>query len=270
VGLISPHIDYHRGWPVYARLWRQAAPALRAADVVVIFGTDHAGAPGTLTLARRPYATPWGVLPNDPDVIDAMASVLGEEAAFGEELHHRAEHSVELAAVWLHHVRDREPVTVIPVLCGHPLPFLKGGGSWELGDGDGGLGLDPAAVTAQRALDVLRESLRGRRVVAVAAADLAHVGPAFGDPEPFSVRDKAKVRLADDELLAACAEGPGAVLRSAARIDDRYRICGLSPIALTLAFTGPVTTELTGYDQCPADTDAGSIVSIAGVILRDA
>ena len=263
VGLISPHIDYHRGWPVYAKLWRQAAPALRAADVVVIFGTDHAGSPGTLTLARRPYATPWGVLPNDPDVIDAMASVLGEDAAFAEELHHRAEHSVELAAVWLHHVRDREPVTVIPVLCGHPLPYLKASGS-------DGLGPDPAAVTAQRALAALRQSLGGRRVVAVAAADLAHVGPAFGDESAFSVRDKAKVRLADDELLAACAEGPGAVLRSAARIDDRYRICGLSPIALTLAFTGAVTTEITGYDQCPADAGAGSIVSIAGVILRDA
>jgi MEMO1 family protein len=161
-------------------------------------------------------------------------------------------------------------VTVIPVLCGHPLPFLKGIGSQEAGVGEDGLGLAPAGVLAHQALGALRDALRGRRVVAVAAADLAHVGPAFGDPAAFSVRDKAKVRLADDELLAACAGGPGAVLRSAARIDDRYRICGLSPIALTLAFTGPVTTEITGYDQCPADADAGSIVSIAGVILRDA
>lgn len=270
VGLISPHIDYHRGWPVYARLWRQAAPALRASEVVVIFGTDHAGSPGTLTLAHRPYATPWGVLPTDPDLIDALAAVLGEEVAFAEELHHRAEHSVELAAIWLHHVRDGAPVTLIPVLCGHPLPYLKGARDEQPAAGKPSLGEEPEGRKAWQALQVMRQALAGKRVVAVAAADLAHVGPAFGDPAAFSVQDKAKVRLADDELLAACGEGPNAVLRAVARIDDRYRICGLSPIALTLAFTGPVVTEITGYDQCPADADGGSIVSIAGVILRNA
>jgi hypothetical protein len=116
----------------------------------------------------------------------------------------------------------------------------------------------------------LRDALAGRRVVAVAAADLAHVGPAFGDPEPFSLLAKQRVRLADEDLLAACNGGPEAVLQAVGRIDDRYRICGLSPIALTLAFTGPVIAETTGYDQCPADHDggSGSIVSIAGVMLR--
>lgn len=267
-GLISPHIDYQRGWPVYARLWRRAAPALRAAEVVVIFGTDHNGSPGRLTLARRPYATPWGVLPPDIDAVEAMAAELGEEAAFGEELHHRAEHSVELAAVWLHHVRGGEPCVVIPVLCGHPLPYLIGARSQRQGPDGDGLGSEPAAEAAQRAIRALREALHGRRVVAVAAADLAHVGPAFGDPTPFSTIDKARVRLADDELLAACAEGAGAVLRAVGRVEDRYRVCGLSPIALTLAFTGAVTVEVTGYDQCPADAEAGSIVSIAGVILK--
>ena len=123
-------------------------------------------------------------------------------------------------------------------------------------------------ATAERALAALRRALAGRRVVAVAAADLAHVGPAFGDPDPFSRPARHRVRLADEELLAACDRGPEAVLATVGRIDDRYRICGLAPIALTLAFTGPATLEVTGYDQCPADEGAGSIVSIAGAILR--
>lgn len=256
--LISPHIDYARGGPVYARLWRRAAPALRAAETVVIFGTDHCGAPGTLTLTRRPYATPWGPLPADQGAVDAMAAALGEDVTFAAELHHRAEHSVELAAVWLHYVRNGVPCTVIPVLCGHPQPYLEAG---AVPDGNHPLG---------RALAALRAATAGRRTVAVAAADLAHVGPAFGDPEPFSLIAKWRVRLADEELLAACGEGPAAVLRAVGRLDDRYRICGLSPIVLTLAFTGPVTPETTGYDQCPADADggAGSVVSIAGVLLR--
>ncbi len=276
-GLISPHIDYPRGGPVYASLFRQAAPALRAADVVVIFGTDHGGSPGSLTLTHQPYATPWGVLPSDRAAVDAMAAALGGDAAFAEEIHHRGEHSVELAAVWLHHIRDGVPCTVIPVLCGHPRPYLVGVGGREPSDvqpvadeQDGGLDAQPSWARAQRALDALRRATAGRRVVTVAAADLAHVGPAFGDPEPFSARAKDEVRLADEELLAACNDGPAAVLRAAGRIDDRYRVCGLSPIALALAFTGAVIAETTGYDQCPAGADGGddSIVSIAGVILR--
>ncbi len=123
-GLISPHIDFQRGGQVYGALWRAAAPALREADLVVIFGTDHHGAPGRLTITRQPYATPWGVLPAALDAVEAMAEVLGEEEAFVDELHHRDEHSVELAAVWLHHARDGRPVPVVPVLCGHPLAWM--------------------------------------------------------------------------------------------------------------------------------------------------
>lgn len=266
-GLISPHIDYARGGPVYAALWRRAAPAVRAAEVVVIFGTDHSGSPGMLTLTRQAYATPWGVLPTDPAAVAAMAAVLGEEAAFAEELHHRAEHSVELAAVWLHYVRDGAPCTVIPILCGHPLPFMTAAIEATSAQAETARAAWRRAVDA---LTALRAALAGRRVIAVAAADLAHVGPAFGDPEPFSPLAKYKVRLADEELLAACTSGPEAVLRAVGRIDDRYRICGLSPIALTLAFTGPVQAETVAYDQCPADHDGGdgSIVSVAGVLLR--
>jgi AmmeMemoRadiSam system protein B len=258
VGLISPHIDYARGGPVYAALWRRAAPAVRAADVAVIFGTDHGGAPGTLTLTRRPYATPWGVLPADADAVQALATALGEEAAFADEIHHRTEHSVELAAVWLHYIRDGVPCPVVPLLCGHPQPYLAAG---VLPDG---------AAPLARALAALRATTAGRRVVVVAAADLAHVGPAFGDPRPLAASDRARVRLADQELLAACAEGADAVLRAVGRVEDRYRVCGLAPIALALAFLGPVAVETVGYDQCPADESGGSLVSIAGAILRAA
>lgn len=260
-GLITPHIDYHRGWRTYARLWRQAAPAIRDADAVVIFGTDHHGSPGALTLTRQTYATPWGPFELDQAVVDAMAEVLGEDAAFAEELHHRDEHSIELAAVWLHHMRDGKPCMVIPVLCGHPQP-------WQ--DAAGDLEGDQRWQTAMRALAALRGHLAGRRVLAVAAADLAHVGPAFGDPLPFTDEAKADVRREDDLLLAACDAGPAAVLQAVNTIDDRYRICGLSPIVLTLAFTGPARVEVTGYDQCPADHDGGdgSVVSVAGAILR--
>ncbi|MFN8556872.1 MAG: AmmeMemoRadiSam system protein B [Dehalococcoidia bacterium] len=198
----------------------------RAAEVVVIFGTDHHRSPGALTLTRPTVCDALGRAAGDLDAVDAMAAELGEEAAFAEELHHRSEHSVELAAVWLHHARGGEPCTVIPVLCGHPMPYLLAGSP-------------PGAGTpAGRALAALRAATTGRRTVVVAAADLAHVGPAFGDQEPFTAAAKRAVRAADDEV-AACDEDAG---RAARRGADRRPLSHLrrTPIALTLALTGPV------------------------------
>jgi AmmeMemoRadiSam system protein B len=255
-GLISPHIDYHRGGPVYATLWRGAQEAARAAEVVVIFGTDHSGGLDRITLSGIDYATPFGRLPTDAAARDAIVNALSEEA-FADELNHRMEHSIELAAVWLHFARDGEPVPIVPVLCGHPANYMAAG--------------DIRAETpAGRAIAALRGALAGRRILAVAAADLAHVGPAFGDSAPFRPGEKSAVRAADETLIAACESGASGVLRSAAQVDDRFRICGLAPIACMLELIGPAKPETLAYDQCPADEGAGSIVSIAGVLLRSA
>lgn len=253
-GVISPHIDYQRGGPVYARLWRAAQQAAREAEVVVVFGTDHSGGMGRITLTRQDYATPWGPLPTDTRARDAIAAALGEDA-FVEELHHRLEHSIELATVWLHFARDGEPVPLVPVLCGHPGAAMAAG---TIGP----------ATPAGRAIAALRAALAGRRVLAIAAADLAHVGPAFGDPSPVGLRGRAIVRAADEELIAAAGLGADAVLRSAGRIGDRFRVCGLAPIACLLELIGPAEPETLDYNQCPADADGGSFVSVAGVILR--
>ena len=117
-GVVSPHIDYQRGWRVYADVWQRAAPAIAEADLVIVFGTDHSGGPGKLTLTRQSYATPWGVLPTAQPVVDAVAEALGEDEAFAEEIHHRSEHSIELALTWLHYFLRPRECEVVPVLCG--------------------------------------------------------------------------------------------------------------------------------------------------------
>jgi hypothetical protein len=104
---------------------------------------------------------------------------------------------------------------------------------------------------------------------AVVARALAHVGPAFGDATPFGAPERRAVREADDALIAACAAGPTAVLAEACRSDDRYRVCGLSPLALALAIMPRVRLEVAAYDQCPADEPDHSFVSIAaGCFVR--
>ncbi len=255
-GIVSPHIDYQRGWRVYAEVWQRAASAIVEADIVIVFGTDHSGGPGKLTLTRQDYATPWGVLPTAQPVVEAMAQALGEEEAFAEELHHRNEHSIELALTWLHFFLRPRECAVVPVLCGSFHEFVDGVEHPDAHEGIAG------------ALDALRSATRGRRVLVVAAADLAHVGPVFGDAEPWAESHRETLRSVDASLLEAIADGDHKRFFHEIRgVEDRNRVCGMPPIYLTLRLLEGATGSPAGYEQCPADAEEASFVSIAGAVL---
>jgi AmmeMemoRadiSam system protein B len=255
-GLISPHIDYQRGGPVYAEVWRAAARAAREADLVIMLGTDHQGGDGALTLTRQSYATPWGVLPTDEPAVDALASALGEDAAFAEELHHRGEHSIELAAVWLHFVRDGDPVPTVPILCGHFGSFVSGEA-------------DPDKYGPfSKLLETLQAVIASRRTLVVAAADLAHMGPAFGDPYGLDFIGQAQLRNADARLLESVYAGDADTFFDQLKAEgDRRHVCGLPPIYLALRLLQPSSGQPAGYALCPADPQGMSFVTIAGVVL---
>jgi AmmeMemoRadiSam system protein B len=259
-GVVSPHIDYQRGGPVYARVWRRAAPAVLAADLVLIFGTDHNGGRGSVTLTPLPYATPYGVLPTDAELIDRLAAALGPEAAFAEELNHRQEHSVELSAVWLHHVFHAAgvaPCPMVPILVGSFHHFVTGD---DHPRDDARLG---------RFLDALRRATAGRRVLAVGSVDLAHVGPAFGDTFGMNAARRQRLRGEDEALMAAVMAGDAAGFYDRiAAVEDRNRICGFSPLYLMLSYLGPTSGQRVAYDHCPADAADTSLVSICGLLLN--
>jgi MEMO1 family protein len=255
-GVVSPHIDYQRGGRVYAEVWRAAAEAAREAELVIILGTDHQGGPGTITPTRQSYASPWGALPTDQAVVDALVEALGE-TAFDEELHHRGEHSIELASNWLHFMRGGEPVPLVPLLCGSFGAFVAGEA-------------DPASHGPfTQAIDVLTQVMASRQTLVVAAADLAHVGPAFGDPRGVDFIGQAQLRKADAELLETVYRGDATAFFEEIKLEgDRRNICGLPPIYLMLRLLGSSTGEPAGYDVCPADPQGISFVTITGAILR--
>jgi hypothetical protein len=81
----------------------------------------------------------------------------------------------------------------------------------------------------------------------------------------------ARERLAADDraLLDTVIAGDAASFVDQLRSEgDRRRICGLPPIYLMLRFLGSSKGHLIDYDQCPADANGGSLVSIAGVLLE--
>jgi len=254
VGLISPHIDYARGWRTYSETWQRARAAVEDADLIIVLGTDHAGSPGSVTLTRQSYATPWGELPTDTDLVDRLAGILGEDRAFQEESHHIGEHSIELAAVWLHYVAGREPKRLLPILCGSHEPLL-------IADG-----VDAAPVWD--ALSLLAEVAAQSQVLVVAAGDLSHVGPAFGDSSPIAAADRARVRSWDEEWLRAACSGSSNLLKDLIlEHGDPTRICGSAPIHYLTAILGEARGRMIAYDQCPAD-ELGSFVSVAGVLYQ--
>lgn len=258
-GIISPHIDYQRGGPVYARVWRRAETAVLEADLVIIFGTDHNGGLGTVTLTRQPYATPYGVLSNDLQLIDELADAIGPEHAFAEELHHREEHSIELSAVWLHHIYHQagaEPSPMIPILVGSFQHFVQGQGHPA----------QDARLTA--VIDTLQRASAGKRVIAVASVDLAHVGPNFGDSFLMDTARRDRLRRADHDLMTAALRGSAADwYTKIADVQDRNRICGFSPVYLLLRYLESNGGHQIAYDHCPADPNDTSLVSICGLLL---
>lgn len=256
-GVVSPHIDYQRGGPLYGATWSRVAESAREADLVVIFGTDHYGSAGALTLTRQSYLTPLGPLPTDQDVVGALATAIEPAAAFAEELHHQGEHSIELAAVWLSYVRNGEPVPTVPILCGSFHLFTEG------------FGTPDTDQTFGRALEALRDTTAGRKVLYVSAADLAHVGPQFGDSRPWGMLERATLHADDQLLVEQIARGSAIDLFRTLRDEhDRRRICGLPPTYLLLTALGETSGELVGYEQCPADEQQASWVSIAGLVMR--
>lgn len=257
--IISPHIDYQRGGAVYAKVWRRAAPVVAEADLVLIFGTDHNGGLGSLTLTRQAYTTPYGLLPTDLALVDALAETIGPENSYAFELNHREEHSIELSAVWLHHTLrqvGRATCPMVPILCGSFHHFVSNG-HHPAGD-----------PTFNAFIATLQHKCSGRRVLAVASVDLAHVGPNFGDSFRMDKTRRERLTLSDKSLIAAINAGDHLrFYQEIAAIQDSNRICGFSSIYLMLRYLGQVSGLEVAYAHCPADAANHSLVSICGLLL---
>lgn len=252
--LIAPHIDFHRGGPAYAWGYRDVAERCDA-DLFVIFGTCHAGMPQPFALTRKAYDTPLGPAPVDVDFVEALAARSGQDC-FGAEVAHRNEHSIEFQAVFLRYLfAGRRDVAIVPVLTSFAHEALARGRRPE------------QERRVARFLDALGETVAvsGRRVAFVAGADLAHVGPRFGDADPVSRPHAARLAAADRAMLAAVAAGDAdTFFDDVARDGDARRICGLSPIWALLRATDGAAGELRHYGQTP---DPQCLVSFASVVF---
>lgn len=118
------------------------------------------------------------------------------------------------------------------------------------------------------ALSLLAEVAAEPAVLVVAAGDVSHVGPAFGDPLPVDPSGKARIRSLDEQWMeAACTGDAGRLKDHMLRHGDPTRICGASPIHYMITVLRKARGQVVAYDQCPADEQFGSLVSIAGALF---
>ena len=238
-GLIAPHIDFHRGGPMYAWAYRELLER-GDADLFVILGTCHAGMPDPFAVTLKPYDTPFGTVPVDREFYEELSRRYGEDL-LGSEAAHRNEHSIEFQAVMLRHVLgEGRAFSILPVLASYLHEAV-----WTRGDPE-----------RDRRVPRFFEALLGamaaskRTVCLIAGVDLAHVGPRFGDPEPNTADSLQAVASADLGMLEAVTAGdPTAFYASIAHDRDKRRICGLSPIYTFLRALPGVQGRLVRYSQ---------------------
>ncbi|MCR9248483.1 MAG: AmmeMemoRadiSam system protein B [bacterium] len=246
-GLIAPHIDLGRGRAGYQAAYERllAAPP---ADLYVIFGTGHAGPSAPVTGLPLDWQTPLGTAPTDREFLARIHDALGAPDP-GDLLIHRDEHSIEFQVLFLQHVhalRDLPPPRVAGFLCGS-LPSVSG---------------DPLAEEYGEqivaAFHAAAEAHTGT-VCWIAGADLAHIGPFFGDQTAIDDDRLTTLATAEHDRLAHLQAGrPGAFHAAVEATGNPDRVCSAPAIALTAALaTGP--GELLHYGQARAEDDSQTV-----------
>lgn len=279
-GIMSPHIDFHRGGPAFAWAYDRIV-AESDADVYVIFGTAHTPLKGLYSVSRKHFDTPLGTAQTDRDFIEELHSQVvsrtGEEEAeriFRDELPHRHEHSIEFQALMLQYIlgsqrdggqrdggqRDRQrDYTIVPILVGSFHPFVLHHRS------------PSESPVVSDFVSALQATIAAtdKKVCFIAGVDMAHIGQQFGD-EQLLDEARLKQQWTDDQVLlgAACEGDTEGWFVHVAAVQDRNRICGLAPTYTMLQTMQPNRGEILKYDQAVAD-DKTSCVSFASVAFYE-
>jgi MEMO1 family protein len=242
-GVLSPHIDFGRGGPVYTWAYKKLVED-SLADTFVVLGVAHQYCRRRFALTRKDFETPLGVVPTDRSYVDRLAALAGRDL-FDDELAHRTEHSIEFQVVFLQYVLGgRRDFTIVPILVGSFQDLLERG----IDPID-----DPEVSRFVQALDVAERAC-GKSVVYIGGIDLCHVGPEFGDPAPVDLTLQEMIRQFDGSMLDRAAAGDArGWFSTAAAVGNRWRVCGLAATYTMLHAMGPARGQLLKYKQAIDD-----------------
>ncbi|MFQ5633217.1 MAG: AmmeMemoRadiSam system protein B [bacterium] len=254
-GIIAPHIDLRIGGTTYTHAYKRIAES-PPADVYVVLGTGHAGLRNMYSVLPIDFDTPLGAIKTDTGFIKTLQSNY-KSNLFEDIFLHKTEHTIEFQAIFLKKIFGDRPFKIVPILCSfsyHALIYEQ---------------FTREKATIEDFSRALRKTIREYpgKVTVIASVDLAHVGPRYGDasiPNDIFLQEVKKQDY--DALECVMKMDFKGWLNTIAKIDDRYRICGFSPIYTLLACIDAQRGELLRYDQGLMD-DKKSVVSYCSAVL---
>jgi len=262
LGLIAPHIDFHRGGYAYAWAYQALADS-PPPDLIVALGVAHMSPPSPWVMTLKDYETPYGPMKVDPEAYKEIRDCLWYDP-LSDEAVHRGEHSLEFQAVWLRYIWREKTPPWIPILCSSFERFCPDKA--------------PSTVsTVESALKKIGEKLAarakgGQKILILAGVDLAHVGPRFGDQMELTPAVEKKIESEDRmSLEKALRLEPDAFYLSVVADDHWRHVCGLSALYTALRWIraiggeNPEAGRLLTYGQTP--DPMGGIVSFASGIF---
>jgi MEMO1 family protein len=267
-GIISPHIDYPRGWLNYASVWGRMRVVDRP-DRVIILGTNHFGSSTGVAACDKGYQTPLGTSPADARFIESVKKHIGRDLAhklFENRYDHEREHSIELQIAWVQHCLGADDQgRFVPVFAAlvHD-PAINNGESY---DGEG-VGLMPFVDAVRAAIAEV-----GGKTLVISSADLSHVGPMFGDEKPLAGEgpefEQARSRIVahDQEMVNLIVQAkPDDLVAAMAWQQNPTRWCSTGNIVAALKIVRPEKVELLRYMAALDQQGMGMVSSMAAVM----
>jgi len=254
-GLIAPHIDYQRGHATYARAYG-ALRKLTGKERFVVLGTAHSPAVRRFAATRKNYRTSLGTAVTDGDFLDQLAARY-PYPLFEDEFLHRGEHSIELEIPFLQ-VLFGPDVRIVPILCGSLHDFFEPH-------------TDPMSDPEVSAfVGALRQTMATSpgETVLIAASDLSHMGPHFGDAFLMDDDQLAELDRRDRVLVERiAADDARGFMEALSTTNNSTRVCGAAPIYTMLQVLGSgVHVQVLDYRQC-TDEEHFTTVTIPAAVL---
>ena len=263
-GIVTPHIDFHRGGHVEAASYTPLIENVRATgapfDTLVVLGIAHAGVRYPFCAAAKDYQTPLGTMQCDREWLGDLEKHVGPQL-LKEQFVHKNEHSIEFAAVLCQHFAELRPSRIVPILCGGFWQALRSGAPPETGE--------PGAREFIEALRrvTLEHQNRGRKIGFIASVDGAHVGTQFGDPTPLTPAKLQEIEREDRRWCAAIEAGDRAALHAHfARDGNRFNVDAHPALYTLMAAFPDWRAQFLDYDQA-YHPDQNIVVSFASLAL---
>ena len=219
-GLLAPNFDMKDAGPIYAWGYQELGEGL-VPDVFVLIGTCHAGLEGGIAFTDKDFETPFGTVPVNRAIIDAIREEAGE-TFFAEDISHLREHSLELQLPFLQHaLGEGRAISIVPILVDFPPDMLTGGEYQQLFHR-----IDQFLTITKRAIQA-----SGQQVCVIGSANLAHIGIRYGDKTPPTDFSFHRCMQIDLEMLKKVEEAdPEGFAEFLLKEGNQRRILGFSVI----------------------------------------